>query len=201
MIILLSCVIRLCWHQTLMKLYWVITVKTLTLQPLSSTWSSILYQVRHGSKVSLYTDTSKEPVSICWSKLCSLRDSKNSDSVADFNYPWPKSFIIIFFLLKYTLLRQPLQKNRHLRFEHNVNFFETFKFAAILTLHSSQRQYYPDTTMAFCSRWRPRLLRVRTKFWKGPTEPCKFWWAKCARSEVMPISFTGTVPLHEYSPR
>ena len=82
-----------------------------------------------------------------------------------------------------------------------MNFFETFKFAAILTLHSSQRQYYPDTTTTFFSRWRPLLLRVRTKFWKGPTEPCKFWWAKCARSEVMQISFTGTVPLHEYSPR
>ena len=61
-------------------------------------------------------------------------------------------FYYYFFLLKYTLLRQPLRKNRHLRFEHNVNFFETFKFAAILTLHSSQRQYYPDATLAFCSR-------------------------------------------------
>ena len=107
----------------------------------------------------------------------------------------PKVLLLLFFLLKYTLLRQPLQKNRHLRFEHNVNFFETFKFAAIWTSHSSQRQYYPDTTLAFCSRWRPCLLRVRTKFWKGPTEPCKFWSVKCARSEVMPISFTGSVPL------
>ena len=145
MIILLSYVIRLCWHQTLTKLYWVITVKTLMLQPLSSTWSSTLYQVRHGSKVSLYEDTSKEPVSIFAAidgfalLLVEAIFSQIQIQLQILSAHKPK-VLLLFFLLKYTLLRQPLRKNRHLRFENNVNFFETFKFAAILTLHLSQRQ-------------------------------------------------------------